>query len=70
MDNLEVRLFIRAIMFEILENTSASIKAPAINDTYIANSGLYCFNIIIIINAIRPIPNYFYNFHFYSSPSF
>ena len=64
-DIFDVRLFIKDITFEIFENTKVNINAPAINDTYIANSGLYCFNIIIIISAISPIPYYFNNFHKY-----
>ena len=31
-------------------------NTPAIIDTYIANSGLYCFRITIIISASKPIP--------------
>ena len=65
-DILDVKLFIRDITFEIFENTKVSINAPAINETYIANSGLYCFKSIIIIRAIRPIPYYLYNFHIFS----
>ena len=32
------------------------INTPAIIETYIAYSGLYCFKMIAITNAIRPIP--------------
>ena len=37
-----------------IDNTN--INTPAIIDTYIANSGLYCFRITIIISASKPIP--------------
>ena len=32
------------------------ISALAISDMYTANSGLYCFMIIIIITAVRAMP--------------
>ena len=64
-DIFDVKLFIRTIILDTFENTIINISAPAIKETYIANSGLYCFRIIIIISAIRPIPYYFYNFHFF-----
>ena len=38
----------------LIDNTN--INTPAIIDTYIANSGLYCFRITIIISASKPIP--------------
>lgn len=37
-------------------NTIKNIIMPAIIDTYIANSGLYCLIIVIIITATIPIP--------------
>lgn len=49
---------------DILLSIIPSIKAPAISDTYITNSGLYCFRIIIIIKAIKPYSYNFYNIHF------
>ena len=33
-----------------------SIKTPAIIEAYIANSGLYCFSMTMIITDIKPIP--------------
>lgn len=50
---------------DILLSISPSISAPAISDTYITNSGLYCFKIIIIIKAIRPYSYDFYDVHFF-----
>lgn len=51
-----------------LSITKNNIKTPAINDMYIANSGLYCLIITIIISATRPNSNYFYNIiHMYLS---
>lgn len=35
------------------------IKTLAINDMYIANSGLYCFMIMIIITAVKAMPTIF-----------
>lgn len=55
----------KLIIPEILENTKVSINAPAINETYIVNSGLYCFIIIIIIRATNPIPYNLYNIHLF-----
>ena len=49
---------------DILLSIIPSISAPAISDTYITNSGLYCFKIIIIIKAIKPYSYDFYNIHF------
>ena len=40
----------------ILSERNSNIRTPAIIDTYIANSGLYCLSIIAIIRAINPIP--------------
>ena len=44
----------------IIEDTLSIIRikiiAPAIIETYITNSGLYCLTIIIIIKEINPIP--------------
>ena len=39
-----------------LSITSSKISTPVSRLMYIANSGLYCFKSIIIINAIKPIP--------------
>ena len=36
--------------------TNNNIKTPANKLIYIANSGLYCFNKIIMIRATKPIP--------------
>lgn len=49
---------------DILLSIIPSIKAPAIRDTYITNSGLYCFKIIIIIKATKPYSYNFYDVHF------
>ena len=64
-ETLLVKLFIKSIIPEIFENVNISISAPAIIDTYIANSCLYCFKTIINIRAINPIPYYFHNIHFF-----
>ena len=60
------KLFSNSIKAEILGNNIASINAPAITDTYITNSGLYCFIIIIITTLTKPTPYYFNKFHFLS----
>lgn len=65
-ETLLAKLFSSSIIPEIFENVSVRIIAPASNDTYITNSGLYCFKIIIKIRATRPIPYYFYNIHLLS----
>lgn len=49
-----------------LSKIKAKISTPVSRLMYIANSGLYCFNNMMIIKAISPNPNYFYNFHRYS----
>lgn len=61
---LLVRLLKSSTTPDILLSISPSINAPAINDTYITNSGLYCFKIIIIIKAIKPYSYNFYDIHF------
>ena len=43
-------------LLESVLETKVSINTPAIIDAYMANSGLYCFNITIIITAIKAIP--------------
>ncbi len=63
-DTLFVNDVNKSIIADILLNTIINIIAPAIIDTYITNSGLYCFKIIIIIKAINPTPYYFYYIHF------
>lgn len=55
----------KSIIADIFPNTIINIIAPANIDTYTTNSGLYCFNIIIIISATSPTPNNFYNIHFF-----
>ena len=64
-EDLLAILLNKSIIPDILTKTKTSINAPEINDAYIANSGLYCFNIIIIINATIPIPYNSYNIHTY-----
>ena len=59
-----------SIIPDNLANISANIITPAVRETYIANSGLYCFKITIIINAIKPCANYLYNIHYQSFLSF
>ena len=46
-----------------LSSTKNNIIAPANIEIYTANSGLYCFKIIIIINPTNPNPYNFYNIH-------
>lgn len=46
----------KLIIEENFPNTKENINTPAINETYTANSDLYCFIIIIIIKEINPIP--------------
>ena len=41
---------------DLLFKENSNINIPAIIEVYKANSGLYCFKIIIIINAVNPIP--------------
>ena len=50
---------IRFIISLNLLNINHIIIIPAVIDIYIANSGLYCFTIIMIINDIIPIPTIF-----------
>jgi len=63
MEIFPAKLLSKSIIPEIFEKIKVNIKAPASNETYITNSGLYCFNITIRIMATKPIPYYFYNFH-------
>lgn len=56
-------LFSNSIIPETFVIIRLIINTPAIKETYIVNSGLYCFKIIITISAINPIPNYFYDIH-------
>ena len=49
-------LFIISIIPESVPDAKVSISTPAIIEAYIANSGLYCFSITIIITAIKAIP--------------
>ena len=60
---LLAKLLNKSTIPDILDITNVNINIPAIIDTYITNSGLYCFKIIIIIKATNPIPDYFYNIH-------
>ena len=60
-DTFEDKLFIKSIIPDIFVKTKISIKAPAIREIYIVNSGLYCLRIIIKISAISPIPYNLYN---------
>lgn len=46
----------KSIIADTLSIINIKIITPAIIDTYITNSGLYCFKIIIIISAINPTP--------------
>lgn len=48
-----------------LSTISNIINTPAINDIYTANSGLYCFIIIIIAKDIKPTPKIFIISNFY-----
>ena len=57
------KLFNKSIIAEILGRIITIIIAPAIKETYITYSGLYCFNIRIIIKLIKPTPYNFYNVH-------
>ena len=49
----DVKMFIIPVSLSMLKSI---ISTPAAIDMYIANSGLYCFIIIIIIREIRPRP--------------
>jgi hypothetical protein len=42
-----------------LSITKNNISTPAINDIYIANSGLYCLIITTIIKDVSPYSYYF-----------
>ena len=57
--DLLANLFNKLITSNNLLNTSIKIKTLAVKDAYNANSGLYCFNIIIITSDTKPIPTIF-----------
>ena len=53
-----------SVIISDIESVSINIiNTPASIDAYIANSGLYCFIIIIIITAIKPYSYYLNNIH-------
>ena len=54
-------------MPESLSKKRNIIMVLAINDMYTENSGLYCFMMMAIMTAVKAIPDYFDNFHNYSS---
>ena len=54
----------RLIIFDSLSIHKKKIINPDIIEIYIANSGLYCFRIIIIRRLVKPIPYNFYYIHF------